>query len=185
MPKALKKKVPFITQPVERHIRLIRGQRVMLDSDLAALYQVSTKALNQAVRRNIGRFPDEFMFQLTVAEASALRSQIVTLEKGRGRYSKYAPLVFTEHGVVMLSSVLSSERAVQMNIMVVRAFLRLRELIASSKDIAARIEKLETDQRHTASIIEVLVDEIDSIARDVRGMKTLSSTPKRKIGFDL
>ena len=95
--------------PIERiaaSIYMIRGQKVLLDADLAALYGVETRAFNQAVRRNKGRFPEDFMFQLTEEEAKALRSQIVTLEKGRGRYPKYAPLAFTEQGVAMLSSVL-------------------------------------------------------------------------------
>jgi hypothetical protein len=94
---------------------LCAAEKVMLDADLAELYQVETRVLNQAVRRNLDRFPEDFMFQFTGQEASALRSQIVTLEKGRGRYSKYAPLAFTELGVAMLSSVLNSDRAVQMN----------------------------------------------------------------------
>jgi peptidoglycan/xylan/chitin deacetylase (PgdA/CDA1 family) len=117
---------------VARRIYIIRGQRVILDSDLAELYQVETKTLNQAVRRNPDRFPQDYMFQLSGEEATALRSQIVTLEKGRGRYSKYAPLAFTEHGVAMLSSVLKSQRAVQMSILIVRAFVNLRELLATN-----------------------------------------------------
>ena len=105
----------------------------MLDSDLADLYQVPTKVLNQSVRRNRDRFPADFMLELTDGEAAALRSQFVTLEKGRGRYSKYAPYAFTEHGVAMLSSVLHSKRAVQMNILIIRAFVRLREVLATHK----------------------------------------------------
>jgi ORF6N domain len=104
MPKPAKHNVA--SHPIERHIRVIRGQKVMLGTDLAALYEVPPRVLNQAVRRNLRRFPEEFMFQLTTEEASALRSQTVTLT-GRGRHSKYAPLAFTEYGVVMLSSVLN------------------------------------------------------------------------------
>jgi len=165
-------------QPIEHHIRVIRGHKVMLDADLAALYHVSTKVFNQAVRRNIDRFPADFMFQLSKEEASALRSQIVTLEKGKGRYPKYAPLAFTEHGVAMLSAVLRSPRAVQTSIAIVRAFVHLREMIAANKDLAQRVEKLETGQRQVASIIDVLVDEIEH-------MKRLPPPSKRKIGFDL
>ena len=109
-------KLPVPAELIDRRIYIVRGRKVMLDADLAELYQVETRALNQAVRRNLDRFPEDFMFQLTAQEASTLRSQIVTLEKGRGRYSKYAPLAFTELGVAMLSSVLNSDRAVQMNI---------------------------------------------------------------------
>jgi hypothetical protein len=115
----------------------------MLDADLATLYGVPTKRLNEAVRRNLSRFPESFMFTLSREEAESLRSQIATLETGRGRYSKYAPNAFTEHGVVMLSSVLNSERAIQMSIQVVNAFVRLRQIVEHHKDIAARIEKLE------------------------------------------
>ena len=97
---------------IERRIYLIRGQKVMLDSDLAGLYQVPTKVFNQAVKRNQARFPEDFMFRLTAKEATALRSQIVTLDSGRGRHPKYAPNVFTEQGVAMLSAVLRSKRAI-------------------------------------------------------------------------
>lgn len=171
------------SRPVEGLIRMIRGQKVMLDRDLAELYGVETRVFNQAVRRNADRFPEDFMFQLSPEETQSLRSQFVTLEKGRGRYSKYAPLAFTEHGVAMLSSVLNSERAVQVNIMIVRAFVRMRELIASNKDLAARIEKIESKQDRTASVIEILVEDIDRLALEVRHMKTLPEPKKRRIGF--
>ena len=119
------------------------------------------------------------MIQLTEEEASGLRSQTVTLEKGRGRYSKYAPLAFTEHGVAMLSSVLRSKRAVQMNILIVRAFVRMRELIASHKDLAARIEHLEANQDQHASVINLLAEEIDNLKR------LPPEPPRPRIGFVL
>jgi hypothetical protein len=132
---------------IERRILLVRGQRVMLDSDLAELYGVfETKVFNQALRRHLSRFPHDFMFQLTGEEASSLRSQIVTLEKGRGRYSKYRPFAFTEHGVAMLSSVLRSERAVQMNILIIRAFIALGDVLATHKDLARKMRALELRQ---------------------------------------
>jgi ORF6N domain-containing protein len=165
------------TRPIEHHIYVIRGQKVMLDADLAALYAVETKMLNRAVQRNPERFPEHFMFQLTAEETAALRFQTGTSKTGRGG-RRYLPYVFTEHGVVMLSAVLNSARAVQMSIMVVQAFVRLREMIAANKDLAARVDKLEHGQRQTASIIEVLVDEIEH-------MKALPPPSKRKIGFDL
>jgi ORF6N domain len=170
------------TQPLESLIRVIRGHKVILDADLAALYQVETKALNQAVRRNMDRFPEDFMFRLSITEAESLRSQIVTSNAGRGgrRYLAYA---FTEHGVAMLSSVLKSQRAVLMNIFIVRAFVRLREAIASNKDLAARVEMLERGQDRAASVIEVLVEDIDRLAGEVKQMKALPSPPKRRIGF--
>lgn len=127
---------------IERRILLRRGEKVILDSDLAGLYEVPTKTLNQAVRRNRDRFPADFMFQLTWEEArQLLRSQSVTLEGGH--HLKYRPYAFTEHGVAMLSSVLRSERAVQVNIAIVRAFVRLRKLLAEHKGLARKIEEME------------------------------------------
>lgn len=128
---------------IEKRILFLRGHKVMLDTDLADLYGVSTKRLNEQVRRNIKRFPDDFMFQLTVEEAESLKSQNATLKPGRGRHRKYLPYVFTEQGVAMLSSVLNSERAVQVNIEIMRAFVRLRGLIATHKDLARKLEELE------------------------------------------
>ncbi len=109
------------SERIEKAILLIRGQKVMLDSDLAELYGVATKRLNEQVRRNRARFPKDFMFQLTGKEAESLRSQNATLKKGRGRHRKYAPYAFTEQGVAMLSSVLNSERAIEVNIAIMRA----------------------------------------------------------------
>ena len=127
-----------------RNILVIRGQRVLLDSDLAALYQVATKSLTRAVRRNLGRFPADFMFQLAVEESASLRSQSGALKIGRGKHRKYAPYVFTEQGVAMLSSVLNSERAVQVNVEIMRAFVRLRETVSTHKDLARRLIALES-----------------------------------------
>lgn len=126
---------------IEQTILLIRRHRVMLDTDLAKLYGVTTKVLNQAVKRNATRFPADFMFQLTTEETAALRSQFVT-SKGRGG-RQYRPYVFTEQGVAMLSSVLHSERAIQVNIAIMRAFVQLREMIGSNKGLARRLNELE------------------------------------------
>jgi len=128
---------------IERKILVIRGEKVMLDSDLASLYGVETRVLNQAVRRNIRRFPDDFMFELSAAENELLRSQIVILKKGRGQHSKYLPYAFTEQGVAMLSSVLNSERAIEVNILIMRSFVKLREMISTHKDLAKKLEDLE------------------------------------------
>jgi hypothetical protein len=178
--KAPKKAVA--ARPIESLIHVIRGQKVMLDADLAALYKVPTKAFNQAVRRNKNRFPTDFMFELSRQEVTNLRSQIVTSSWGG---SRYAPYVFTEHGVAMLSSVLNSERAAQMSIAIIRSFIRMRELMASNKDIAARVEKLERGHDRTSSVIEVLVDDIDRLAHEVKDIKALPPVTKRRIGFDL
>ena len=149
-------KPAFTRETIERKIYLIRGQKVMLDSDLAALYGVETKVLNQSVRRNVMRFPLDFRFQLTAEESEALRcqtgilelndylrSQSVTLKPGRGKHRKYQPYVFTEQGVAMLSSVLNSDRAVQVNITIMRAFVKLREMIASHKELTKRLDEME------------------------------------------
>lgn len=144
-------------EAISQQIFLIRGLKVMLDSDLAELYQVSTKSLNQAVKRNLRRFPSDFMFELTKKEFEDLRSQFVTSSSG-GR--RYLPYVFTEHGVAMLASVLKSDRAVEMSILIIRAFIKLREILASNKDLAHKIEELERDQRmqnkHINSIYKII-----------------------------
>lgn len=127
---------------IEKCILLIRGQKVMLDRDLADLYRVSTKVLNQAVKRNLNRFPSDFMFRLTWQESSRLlRSQFVTLKQGQ--HLKYRPYVFTEQGVAMLSSVLRSDRAIAVNIAIMRAFVRLREILSTHKELARKLEEME------------------------------------------
>ena len=158
---------------IEKRIILIREQKVILDSDLAWLYGVSTKRLNEQVRRNRKRFPPDFMFQLTKEEQEVLRSQNATLEKGRGRHRKYLPLVFTEQGVAMLSSVLNSGRAIQVNIAIMRAFVRLREILATHKDLARKLEKLEKKyDKQFAVVFEA-----------IRQLMTPPDSPKRRIGF--
>ncbi len=167
---------------IERSILLIRGQKVMLDRDLAYLYGVTTKVLNQAVKRHKDRFPEDFMFQLTMEEAKIwwtevrggfLRSQIVTLK--RGEHIKYRPYAFTEHGVAMLSSVLNSPRAVQVNIQIMRTFAKLREIISQHKDLGRRLDELE--KKYDAQL-KIVFDAI-------RKLMTPSDaqTPKKKIGF--
>jgi len=128
---------------IEKAILLIRRQKVLLDTDLAALYGVETRVLIQAVKRNLDRFPEDFMFQLSKEEADFLRSQIVTLKRGRGQHSKYLPYAFTEQGVAMLSSVLRSQRAIQVNIEIMRAFIRLRQMLASNAELARKLDALE------------------------------------------
>ena len=150
---------------------------MVLDSDLAALYAVETKQVNRAVKRNAKRFPQTFMFQLTREES--LRYQIGTSKGGR----RYLPYVFTEHGVVMLSSVLNSDRAIEMSILVVNAFVRMRELIASNKDMADRLEKLERGHEQTASVLEILVGDIDRLSADIDDVRILPEPRKIRIGF--
>ena len=128
---------------IEKAIYLIRGEKVMLDRDLASLYEVETGALNRAVKRNLQRFPQDFMFQLTTDESEFLRCQIGISKKGRGG-RRFLPYVFTEQGVAMLSSVLNSERAILVNIEIMRAFVKLRQLLASNAELSRRLNELES-----------------------------------------
>ena len=175
-----------VENKVESLIRVIRGQQVMLDRDLAELYGVETKVLNQAVKRNLGRFPDDFRFQLTKEECS--RSQIVTLNEGRGSNIKYLPYAFTEQGVAMLSGVLKSPTAVEVNIRIMRAFVSMRHFMANNAAIFQRLETIEFNQLESnkvqAKILahqEVQDHRIDEIFRRLdEGMYK----PKQGIFFD-
>ena len=147
----------------------------MIDSDLADLYQVLTKNLNLAVRRNLDRFPEDFMFQLTAEEAESLRLQIATSNEGRGG-RRYLPYAFTEQGVAMLSSVLNSKRAIQVNIAIMRAFVKLREILATHKDVAHKLEEIErTQKEHGANI--------NAIWKAIQRLIEPPEKPKRTIGF--
>ncbi|MBI4679853.1 MAG: ORF6N domain-containing protein [Nitrospirae bacterium] len=157
---------------IEGKIYMIRGHKVMLDSDLAEMYEVPTKVLIQAVKRNIVRFPSDFMFQLNNQEVIALRSQIVTSKIGKGG-RRYPPYVFTEQGVAMLSSVLNSERAIQVNIAIMRSFVKIREMLSAHKDLARKLEDME---RKYDSQFRVVFDAIKQL------MMPPEKT-KRKIGF--
>src|SRR5436305_5065321 len=158
---------------IERSILLIRGEKVILDADLAALYGVSTSRLNEQVRRNQGRFPSDFVFQLTAEEFSALRSQNAISNAGRGG-RRYPPYAFTEHGALMAANVLSSERAVAASVMVVRTFVRLRQILSSHVDLARKLEELE--QRYDSQFKQVFA-----------AIRTLMMPPDRgdggRIGF--
>ncbi|MGH8707739.1 MAG: ORF6N domain-containing protein [Burkholderiales bacterium] len=161
--------------PLAERIHTVRGHKVMLDADLADLYGVPTKALVQAVKRNLERFPPDFVFQLTYQEVARLRSQIVTSNApppGRGG-RRTAPFAFTEQGVAMLSSVLKSERAVRVNVEIMRAFVRLRALIARDRELARRLDDLESRYDRQFKVV------FDAI----RELMTPPPTPKRRIGF--
>ena len=131
-------------EQISQSILVFRGHKVLLDEDLAVLYGVATRVLLQAVRRNRERFPEDFMIQLTAAEWAALRSQSVILKTGRGQHRKYLPYAFTEQGVAMLSSVLNSKHAIAINIEIMRAFVKLRDLLSSNRELARRFAQLET-----------------------------------------
>ncbi|MCA4900838.1 MAG: ORF6N domain-containing protein [Bacteroidota bacterium] len=144
-------------QKIQNRIYEVRGQNVMLDFDLADLYETKTKRLKEAVRRNIDRFPNDFMFELTREEYNSLRTQFATLEAGRGKYSKFNPFAFTEQGVAMLASVLNSPKAIQVNIQIVRAFVFIRQYALSHKDLSDKLRELETRyNKHFKDIGEAL-----------------------------
>ena len=161
---------------IENKIFVIRGHRVMLDADLALLYGIETKVLNQAMKRNSDRFPQDFSFQLTLAETSNLKSQIVTSSLGHGGKRKL-PHVFTEHGVAMLSAILKSKQAVEMSIFIVRAFIKMRELLSTQKDVAYKIDKI-------VDVLESHDEQINQIQHTLDQMRDEPLEPKGKIGFD-
>ena len=158
-------------ETIAEKIYIVRGQKVMLDRNLAELYEVETRVLKQAVRRNIKRFPDDFMFELTKDEEMSLRSQNVILK--RGGHSKYLPFAFTEQGVAMLSTVLKSERAVQVNIQIMRIFIKMRRMIVQHDELQKEMRELrkETDQR-----FRIVFETLDKLL-------TIEEKPKRRIGF--
>lgn len=159
---------------IEKSILLIRGHKVMLDADLAKLYGVPVRRLNEQVKRNADRFPVDFLFRLTAEEVDALRSQTATLKRGRGQHRKYLPYAFTEHGALMAANVLRSRRAVEVSVLVVRAFVRLRELAGSHADLAGRLDELErkTDVRFRAVFVTIR-----------KLMAPAPVPPRQRIGF--
>lgn len=166
-----------LTIPVESRILVLRRQKVILDSDLAELYGVPVKQLNQAVKRNQERFPADFMFQLTAKEDEILRSQIVTSSSSHGG-RRYLPYAFTEHGAIMAATVLNSPKAVEMSVFVVRAFVKLREMLANNRQLASKIEELEKRLETHDTAIQELIDAIKEMMTPPKG-------PRKKIGFQL
>lgn len=167
-----------VSELIENKIFFIRGKKVMSDKDLAGLYGVETKVFNQAIKRNMERFPEEFMFQLNKREVEiwqslSLRSQLVTLK--RGQHIKYAPYVFTEYGVAMLSSVLNSKRAIQVNIQIIKTFIRLKEMIATNRELRIKIEKLEKKYDKNFKIV------FDTLKKL---FKEKENNPMKQIGFE-
>ncbi|MBE7463831.1 MAG: ORF6N domain-containing protein [Planctomycetes bacterium] len=161
------------SERIERAILLIRGHKVLLDSDLAALYGVTTKRLNEQVKRNLRRFPEDFMFVLSAEEALVLRSQSATSKEGRGG-RRYLPRVFTEQGVAMLSTVLNSERAIEVNIEVMRAFVRLRRLLAGHEDLRRKIEGLEAKYDKQFAVVFDAIRQL---------MTPPDDPPRERLGF--
>ena len=168
---------PLSIGEIAQRIQLIRGHRIVLDSDLAAFYGETTKRFNQQVRRNLARFPGDFMFQLVESELVALRLQFATLKPGRGQHSKYLPLAFTEHGAIMAATLLNSPRATAISVHVVRAFVELRGMLASTQALAQKVNTLERKvSTHERNIAELA----DSMAQLLH---TPPEPVKRPIGF--
>jgi hypothetical protein len=167
------KQLAIPSERIEKAILLIRGQKVMLDKDLAELYGVETKQLKRAVRRNIHRFPSDFMFELTKGEYDSLRYQFGTLK--RGQHTKYLPLAFTEQGVAMLSSVLNSRRAIETNILIMRAFVRLREMISTHKDLLRKVEEMEKKYDRQFQVV----------FEAIKQLMAEPEKPKKRIGFEV
>ena len=167
---------PLSIGEIAQRIHLIRGQRVVLDTDLAAFYGETTKRFNQQVRRNLARFPADFMFQLDTEEFAALRLQSATLNAGRGQHRKYLPLAFTEHGAIMAATLLNSPRATEISVHVVRAFVELRAMLATNREMSNKLYQLERKvSRHDQAIAEL----IDSM----RQLLAPPDPPKQPIGF--
>jgi phage regulator Rha-like protein len=169
--------------PIDSLILSVRGEKVIFDSDLARIYGVSTKALNQAVKRNINRFPPDFLIQLTREEWVGLRSQIVTSKRGRGG-RRYFPYAFTEHGAIMAANVLNSKRAVEMSIFVVRAFIKMRGLLADNKELALKLAELERELKNRLDVHETaIVGILQRIMQLIDPPPLPEPPPKRRIGF--
>ena len=167
---------------IEQAILLIRGKKVMLDVDLAALYEVETGVLNRAVKRNVDRFPEDFMFQLTNQEVTRLRCQFGTSNKVRGG-RRYPPFAFTEQGVAMLSSVLNSKKAVGVNIEIMRAFVRVRQVLFSQKKGLEKLADLERIQKIHGHLLNEHNDNIAIIFEAIRRLENMPDEEKKKIGF--
>ena len=164
---------------VESRILVIRAQKVLLDSDLAILYQVETGALNRAVRRNIDRFPEDFMFQLSPGELESLRCQIGISNEARGG-RRFRPYAFTEQGIAMLSGVLTSKRAVEVNVAIMRTFVRLRQLLSTHEELARRLDQLEWRQSEQDDRVQYVFETIQQL---IEAPQPSSAEPKRSIGF--
>jgi hypothetical protein len=167
---------------IEKMIYVIRGQKVMLDSDLAELYGVETKVLNQAIKRNSSRFPSDFMFHLTSEEFSTLRSQTVTSKERRGG-RRYLPLVFTEAGVAMLSSVLTSERAALVNVSIMRTFIRLRSFLSLESSLESKVSKMQEGTNKLFKIVFERLDTMDEEILEYKNEKPYLPARRKKIGL--
>ena len=163
-------------EDITHAILVLRRQRVILDRELAAIYGVTTKRLNEQAKRNAERFPEDFMFQLIPEEAELSRSQFAILKPGRGQNIKYRPYAFTEHGAIQVANALSSRRAIEMGVFVVRAFVKLREILPSNKELAQKVDELERKlQTHDRAIVDIF--------KAIRRLMNLPAPSRRPIGF--
>ena len=176
------KQAVFPVERIERSILLIRGQKVILDADLARLYGVTTKRLNEQVRRNQKRFPNDFMFRLTKQEVTALRSQFATSNVGRGG-RRYFPYVFTEHGAIMAASVLNTQRAVDVSVYVVRAFVKMRRVFTDTHELARKLTTLERELKTRMDVHETAIVDILRRIMDLIDPPKAPEPPRRRIGF--
>ena len=166
----------FTPKTVESMIYIIRGQKVMIDSDLAELYEVETKNFNKAVKRNIVRFPSDFMFQLNKEEYESLRFQIGTSKnKGRGG-RRYLPFVFTEHGIAMLSSILNSDRAIKVNISIIRVFIKLRKLLSEDESLSEKVYKIE---KESGALFKIIFEKLGKLEEET----PILPRKRKKIGL--
>ncbi len=188
-----------IIRNIQNRIYVIRGQRVMLDKDLAVLYEIATKRLTEAVKRNMPRFPEDFMFQLTKEEYESilpevehldeaddsLRSQIATLKNGRGRHTKYLPYVFTEQGIAMLSGLINTEKAIQMNIAIMRAFVEIRRFLLDEKDLSLQLRKLREEVKERLGEHDVQLSQIYDAIENLLDEKVAEKkwSERQRIGF--
>ena len=176
----MKRTALALTHHAQTRILIVRGKKIILDSDLAELYGVTVKRLNEQIKRNQRRFPPDFVFRLSAAETTNLRSQIATSRTDHGG-RRYLPYAFTEHGAIMAATVLNSKRAIQMSVFVVRAFVRIREILASNQEIASKLAELETRlEKHDAQI-----DDIVMAIRQLLSPPTSGRQKRRQIGFEL
>ncbi|MES2240846.1 MAG: ORF6N domain-containing protein [Bacteroidota bacterium] len=165
-------------ETISNTIYYIGNQKVMLDRDLALLYGIETRILKQAVRRNISRFPEDFMFELSKTENDSLKSQIVTLKNGRGQHQKYLPFAFTEHGILMLSSVLNSDKAIQTNIQIMRIFTKVRQMLLDTTEMKLDIVQIQKKLENQDKNIELVFSYLDELTE-----KKEEEKPRTKIGY--
>jgi hypothetical protein len=177
--------LPATPEFIDRRIHLIRGKKVMLDSDLAELYHVPTMRLNEQVKRNSARFPEDFMFRLSAEETKALNLSQFAMGSQKHRSPRFTPYAFTELGVNMLSSVLTSERAIQMNIFIMRAFVKLRELLATDKELAEKISLLEKSQKLQGKDIGDIIIVLNKLIKDTKKLLKAHNLRKSAIGFEV